>query len=80
MDVIEYVEKILGIRLFEYQKQLIKELSNMPRGGLQYMYGRRGFIYVVPRDETTKPLQNYQRGLRARMHIVDDFRGWKEKE
>lgn len=58
MDPVEYVEKIFDIKLLEYQKRLIRELVNRPRGELQYMYGRRGFIYVVPRDyidESTYP-------------------------
>ena len=71
MDIIDFAEKFIGMKLLEPQKQMLKMLSEMPR---EYflMYGRRGFIYVVPRDKKTTTLQNHHQGMRATMGILDD--------
>lgn len=70
MDPVEFIEKVLGVQLLEYQKQLVKKLASIPKDERRFIYGRRGFIYVIPKTEN-KPV-TYQRGLRAKVHIIDD--------
>lgn len=48
MDVLEYVEKIYGIELLEYQKQQLKLLETLPEGS-RIVMGRKGPI-VLDKD------------------------------
>lgn len=40
MDIVEYAEKILGLELLEYQKKLLKEISEMPKDAVLTMTPR----------------------------------------
>lgn len=71
MDIVEFVEKVCGVQLLEYQKQLVKKLASIPKDERRFMYGRRGFIYVLPKQDN-KPIP-YQQGLRAKICIVDEY-------
>lgn len=55
MDVVEFAEKVLNIKLLEYQKVMLRKMEKLPRNA-QIVAGRRGFIMLVSkkgeRDET----------------------------
>lgn len=46
----EYIEKLLGIELLEYQKQLINKTAELPRKS-NIVYGRNGKIYLVEKEK-----------------------------
>lgn len=45
MDIVEFVEKVYCIKLFEYQKELIRRISDLPEGS-QIVMGRKGPILL----------------------------------
>lgn len=45
MDVIEYVEKVSGIKLTVYQKEILKFYASLPKDACIVM-GRRGLIIL----------------------------------
>ena len=67
MDIIEFAEKVCGIKLLEYQKQLLREFVNLPPNERQNLvYGRKGTIRVMP---------GRHQGKRATMLLLDDYMG-----
>ena len=48
MDILEFIERVLGIELLEYQKVMLREMEKLPRDA-QLVAGRRGFILLVPK-------------------------------
>lgn len=46
----EYIEKLLGIELLEYQKQLINKIAELPRKS-NIVYGRNGKIYLAEKEK-----------------------------
>lgn len=46
----EYIEKLLGIELLEYQKQLINKIAELPRKS-KIVYGRNGKIYLAEKEK-----------------------------
>lgn len=48
MDVVEFSEKVLGIKLLEYQKVMLRKMEKLSRDAqLELVAGRRGFILLV---------------------------------
>ena len=47
MDIIEFVEKITGLELCDFQKELLKKSASV--GECHIVYGRYGRVYVVPK-------------------------------
>lgn len=45
MDVVEFVEKIIGLELLESQKKLLRLYSKLPKGS-RIVMGRRGPILL----------------------------------
>lgn len=45
MDIVEFVEKICGIQLFEYQKEMLRKFSKFPEDSVIVM-GRHGPIIL----------------------------------
>lgn len=45
MDIVEYVERICGIELFECQKEMLRAFSKMPKDAVIVM-GRHGPIIL----------------------------------
>lgn len=67
MDIVEFVEKVCGIKLLEYQKQLLREFVKLsPNERQNIVYGRKGTIRVMP---------GRCQGKRATMLIFDDYMG-----
>ena len=67
MDIVEFVEKVCGVKLLEYQKQLLREFIKLPPNERQNLvYGRKGNIRVMP---------GRMQGKRATMLLLDDYIG-----
>lgn len=50
MDCVEFVERIMGIKLFQYQKELLKTLE-AHKNDLMVISPITGRIYFVPKQE-----------------------------
>lgn len=46
----EYIEKLLCIKLLEYQKQLINKIAELPRKS-KIVYGRNVKIYLSEKED-----------------------------
>lgn len=47
MDVVEFAEKFMNIELFEYQKQILRELEKLRSDGdVRICAGRKGGVYI----------------------------------
>ena len=67
MDIIEFAEKVCGVKLLEYQKQLLREFVKLPPNERpNIVYGRKGTIRVMP---------GRLQGKRATMLLLDDYMG-----
>lgn len=59
MDICEFAEKVYGVKLLEYQKQLLKQFADLPKGSTIVM-GRKGPIlldkdgHAISREELAK--------------------------
>ena len=67
MDIIEFTETVCGIKLLEYEKELLREFER----GLRVVPRK----YNVESSKNVNLPQNNQRGLRATMLIFDDYMG-----
>lgn len=47
MDIAEFAEKVLGVKLSEYQKVMIRKMEKLPRD-TKLLTGRRGNMQFVP--------------------------------
>lgn len=50
MDVVEYAEKIWGVELLEYQKQMLRNFACIPRDA-KIINTRLGIALVIPVKE-----------------------------
>lgn len=66
MDIVEFVEKVCGVKLPEWQKQLVRKFADLSPGERQIMYDRNVYIRVMP---------GRLQGKRATMLIFDDYMG-----
>lgn len=48
MDIIEFVEKVCGCPLLDYQKEFLRRMQNVSRGDYQMLCLRSGRIVLVP--------------------------------
>lgn len=48
MDIVEFIEEILGIKLLDFQKETIKVFANLPEG-FHVVMGRNG-PYILDKD------------------------------
>ena len=75
MDIVDFVEKVCGVELLEYQKRLLIEMQKMPRN-VKIINGRKGYYIIMPGDECcrTKPQlpQPTCRGSKATILLVDE--------
>ncbi len=52
MDCVEFVERVMGIKLFQYQKELLKALETH-KNDVIAMSPITGRIYFFPKQEVT---------------------------
>ena len=53
MDIVEFVEKILNTKLFDYQRMYLRAAWTMPRD-VVLITGRDGKAYFIPKPEEHK--------------------------
>lgn len=52
-DILEFLENVMGLKLFDYQKEIVKKYNDdFFKGRCKVVYGRGGKIYVVPVEES----------------------------
>lgn len=54
MDIVEYVEKVCGLELFECQKEMLRNFSKLPKDSVIVM-GRHGPI-ILDKDGNKIPV------------------------
>ena len=59
MDIIEFVEKVSGLKLLDCQKELVKSYADLPEGSTIVM-GRRGPILM---DKDGKIIRRVKNGI-----------------
>ena len=51
-DILEYLDKIMGLKLSDSQKEIVKKFNDrFFKGACKVVYGRGGKIYVVPVED-----------------------------
>jgi hypothetical protein len=50
-DILEFLEKVMGLELSECQKDMVKTFKRIHDAGCKVVYGRGGKIYVVPVED-----------------------------
>lgn len=51
IDIEEFVEKVIGIELLDYQKEMLRASSQLRKDDIKVVYGRGGKVYLVPVKE-----------------------------
>lgn len=69
MDICEYVEKVYGVKLHEYQKRLLLKMKDLKSEDIKIVYGRRGPHAVAVNKD----------GLKSKVFIVDELNRIKEE-
>ena len=54
MDIIEFIEKVYGIELWDYQKETIKAVADLPEGSTIVM-GRNGPVILDKDGKRIRP-------------------------
>lgn len=54
MDIIEFIEKVYGIELWDYQKETIKAVADLPKGSTIVM-GRNGPVILDKDGKRIRP-------------------------
>lgn len=47
IDIVDFIQEVLGLHLMGYQKDILKECEKLPKGGVKVVYGKNGKIYGV---------------------------------
>lgn len=66
MDIVEFVENILGLRLMGYQKRMLRKMSELKPDDIHVFPSRRGKTII------TVPKENGSCGNRCKVMIVDE--------
>lgn len=53
MDIVEFAERVIGVELLEYQRQLLRTFAALPEGS-RIVMGRRGPILLDKDGEVVK--------------------------
>lgn len=59
MDIIEFIEKVYGIELLDYQKETIKAFADLPEGSTIVM-GRNGPVILDKDGKRIQPKRKEQ--------------------
>ena len=68
VDIVHFVEDVLNLKLFPYQKAILRILEKL-KGPIYWTYGNRKMWKVSPSEF---------RGLREKLMIYDDCRNYSE--
>lgn len=73
MDVIEFIEKVCGCQLLDYQKEFLRRMQNVSRDGdYQMLCLRSGRIVLIPENSHTEPSQAHD-GFKSDICFVDEI-------
>ena len=57
MDIVEFAEKFMNVKLFEYQKQFLRDLENLRSDGdIRICMGRHNGVYIYLDRKVQKEL------------------------
>lgn len=57
VDVVEFAEKFMNVRLLEYQKRFLRDLENLrSKGDIRIAMGPKGQVYIYLDNTTRKEL------------------------
>lgn len=57
MDVVEFAEKFMNVKLFEYQKQFLRDLENLrSEGDIRIVMNRHAGVYIYLDKQVRKEL------------------------
>lgn len=57
MDIVEFAEKFMNVKLFEYQKQFLRDLENLRYDGdIRICMGRHNGVYIYLDRKVQKEL------------------------
>lgn len=59
MDIIEFIKKVYGIELLDYQKETIKAFADLPKGSTIVM-GRNGPVILDKDGKRIRPKRKEQ--------------------
>lgn len=51
VDIVEYAEKVIGVRLYDWQKKYLREIEKLPpQNNIRFVMDRGGrmYIYTIP--------------------------------
>lgn len=73
MDVIEFVEKVCGCQLLDYQKDFLRRMQNVSgKDNYQVVCLRSGRIVVIP-EERRLGEGSREDGYKSEIYFVDEF-------
>lgn len=73
MDIIEFVEKVCGCPLLDYQKEFLRRMHNVSRDGDYHMLClRSGRIVLIPESHRVEPAQVHD-GYKSDICFVDEI-------
>lgn len=52
IDILEFVENVLGLELSETQRILLMEFYKLHQDGVKVVYGKHGKIYIIPVEDS----------------------------
>lgn len=68
IDIIEFVEKVCGCQLLDYQKEFLRKMQNVSRDGDYHMLQlRSGRIVIIPERQVRDD------GLKSEICFVDEI-------
>lgn len=73
MDIIEFVEKVCGCPLLDYQKEFLRKMQSVSRNGdYQMLCLRSGRIVLIPENNHVEPSQVHD-GSKSDICFVDEI-------
>lgn len=52
IDILDFVENVLGLELLDSQRALLMEFYKLHKDGVKVVYGKRGKIYIIPVEDS----------------------------
>jgi hypothetical protein len=73
MDVIEFVEKVCGCQLLDYQKEFLRKMQSVSgKDNYQIVCLRSGRIVVIPEERMLSD-GSRKDGYKSEIYFVDEF-------
>lgn len=79
MDIIEFIEKVCGCPLLDYQKEFLRRMQNVSKDGdYQMLCLRSGRIVLIPESTHMEPSQAHD-GYKSDICFVDEIESLRDK-